>query len=82
MKKQNIKKNTLEHVGFQTMLKLQTVEEDLMEMGSWFQREGPYTLKDLSPILLVLLGTTRRVMTTDERRPSRDGKWTAMYSVN
>ena len=34
MKKQNIKKNTLEHVGFQTMLKLQTVEEDLMEMGS------------------------------------------------
>ena len=34
MYKQNIKQNTLEHVGFKPCLKLQTVEDDLMEMGS------------------------------------------------
>ena len=54
-------------------LKLQTVVETLMLGGMLFQRIDPRTLKDLSPINLLVLGTTKQVLSNAELRPSPGG---------
>ena len=46
---------------------------DFIDDGNLFQREGPATLNEQSPITLLLLGITRRVVSRPERRPSLGG---------
>ena len=51
-----------------------------MVFGNEFQRVGPKTLNDPSPIRMLLLGMDRRVTSRLDRRPSLDGTWVAMQS--
>ena len=59
-------------------MKAKTVGEDLMVCGNLFQRVGPKTLNDPSPIGLLLFGMERPVTSWLDRRPSLDGIWVAM----
>ena len=51
-----------------------------MVCGNMFQRVGPETLNDPSPIRMLLFGMEIRVTSRLDRMLSLDGTWVAMQS--